>query len=97
MSGSVKRLRTLPLPQRVAAVMAIALQFGLFVAAELDIQRRPAAEIRGGKGRWRVISLLNFVGPLLYFCCGRTGRCGCGRSCKCGGRCGRRAARRCHR
>lgn len=71
MSQGIERLRELPPAKRCVAVAAIALQLSLFVAAELDIHRRSANEIRGTKARWRVISLLNFIGPISYFRWGR--------------------------
>jgi hypothetical protein len=46
-------------------------QLGLLIAAERDIQRRPAALIRGSRTRWRLLCLINFVGPLAYFMFGR--------------------------
>lgn len=48
-------------------------QLGLLIAAERDIQRRPADLIRGPKTRWRLLCLINFVGPLSYFAFGRRG------------------------
>jgi hypothetical protein len=46
-------------------------QLGLLIAAERDIRRRPAALIRGPKTRWRLLCLINFLGPLSYFTFGR--------------------------
>jgi hypothetical protein len=43
----------------------------LIVAAQRDIQRRPAAEIRGPKLLWRVIATQNVVGPAAYYAIGR--------------------------
>jgi hypothetical protein len=71
MKDSLTKLGALSPSRRAALLCAIALQIGLLVAAELDIQRRPAGAIRGGKARWRVVSLINFVGPLSYFRWGR--------------------------
>ena len=36
-----------------------------------DIQRRDQSELRGGKWRWRVISLINPGGPIVYSLFGR--------------------------
>jgi hypothetical protein len=71
MNEGIERLCELPPAKRCVAVAAIALQLGLFVAAELDIHRRCANEIRGSKARWRLICLLNFIGPISYFRWGR--------------------------
>lgn len=61
----------LPVPARVAIVSAGAMQVGLLIAAQIDIGHRPAEQIRGPKIVWRVISLINFFGPLAYFTRGR--------------------------
>jgi hypothetical protein len=58
--------------RRQAGIVVLAtVQLGLLVAAERDIQRRPAALIRGPKTRWRLLCLINFLGPLSYFTFGR--------------------------
>jgi hypothetical protein len=61
----------LPVPARVAIVTAGAMQVGLLMAAQIDIGTRPAEQIRGPKIVWRLISLINFFGPLAYFTRGR--------------------------
>ena len=48
-----------------------ATEVGLLAAAQLDITRRPVEQIRGGKPLWRLVSLLNIVGPLAYYRWGR--------------------------
>jgi hypothetical protein len=59
-------------PRRQAGIaVAAAVQLGLLIAAERDIQRRPATLIRGSKTRWRLLCLINFLGPLSYFTLGR--------------------------
>lgn len=55
--------------RRVAVVIAAAV--GLVAAAERDIQRRPADEVRGSKLLWRVLSL-NALGAASYFRWGRS-------------------------
>jgi hypothetical protein len=52
-------------------VVLAAVQLGLLIAAERDIQRRPAPLVRGSKTRWRLVCLINFLGPLSYFTFGR--------------------------
>jgi hypothetical protein len=49
------------------------LQFVLLAAAFIDIHRRQAEEIRGGKWLWRAVALVNFmgIGPIAYFRFGR--------------------------
>jgi hypothetical protein len=57
--------------QRSAIGGAGVLQLGLTLAALIDIRRRPARRIRGGKGVWIAASFVNFVGPIAYFAFGR--------------------------
>jgi hypothetical protein len=66
-----KRFGDLPPAARVAIVLAGALEVGLLAAAQIDITRRPADRIRGSKRFWRLISLINVVGPIAYFRRGR--------------------------
>jgi hypothetical protein len=42
-------------------------QLSLLIAAQKDISRRPAEQIRGSKALWRMATLVNFVGPGSYF------------------------------
>jgi hypothetical protein len=65
------RFSELSPPLRAVLMVVGALQVTLFVAAEADITRRPAAQLRGSKTKWRLICLLNTVGPLSYFRWGR--------------------------
>ena len=52
---------------KFGTISAALIQLSLLVAAQTDITRRPAAEIRGSKAMWRVATLVNFVGPGSYF------------------------------
>ncbi|MPV49886.1 MULTISPECIES: hypothetical protein [unclassified Pseudactinotalea] len=59
-------------PRIKVLVCALAgIQLGLLGAAHWDLSHRDAAQIRGSKGRWRAITLINFVGPIWYFARGR--------------------------
>lgn len=59
-------------PVRQAAIVGItAWNLWLLAAAQLDIHRRPADHVRGSKALWRVLCLINTVGPLAYFRWGR--------------------------
>ena len=49
----------------------IALEIVLIVAAERDIQRRPADKIRGPKLLWRALATQNVIGPAAYFIIGK--------------------------
>jgi hypothetical protein len=53
-------------------VAVIAGMLGLLAVALFDIKRRPASQIRGSKGMWVALSLINWViGPVAYFIFGR--------------------------
>jgi hypothetical protein len=59
-------------PVRQAAIVGItAWNLTLIIAAQLDLNRRSADELRGSKALWRVACLTNTVGPLSYFRWGR--------------------------
>jgi hypothetical protein len=62
-----RKFRHLPVASRVGVVTLGVLQFALWIGAEADIQRRPDSEINGPKRRWRLLCLINFIGPLSYF------------------------------
>ncbi|MFZ0041353.1 MAG: hypothetical protein WAK93_08605 [Solirubrobacteraceae bacterium] len=73
LASAVREFKALS-PVRQAAIVAItAWNLWLSAAAERDIQRAPAAEVRGGKAIWRLAALTNTVGPLAYFRWGRRG------------------------
>jgi hypothetical protein len=65
-----KRLKDLSPAGRLWASFLISVSLAVVVAAERDIQRRPAAEVRGSKPIWRVVCL-NAVGAVSYFRWGR--------------------------
>jgi len=58
-----------PTGRRLVSVVTV-VSLVLIVAAERDIQRRPAERLRGPKALWRVLSL-NGLGALAYFGLGR--------------------------
>lgn len=57
--------------QRAAMVAGGVVQFSLLAYAQWDLTRRPAAEVRGPKWLWRLVTLVNFVGPVAYLVAGR--------------------------
>jgi hypothetical protein len=59
-----------PLARKFVAVSGL-VQVGLFIAAQVDLARRPAEQVVGSKARWRMIAFLNFIGPAVYFWRGR--------------------------
>lgn len=66
-----KQWRHLSAPQRSVLVVGVLVQVTLLAAAQIDIGRRPSEAIRGSKLVWRLVVLINFVGPLAYFAFGR--------------------------
>jgi len=69
-SRSKKRFKDYsPAEQRGIAALA-AVSVALVAAAERDIQRRPADQVRGGKLLWRLLCL-NALGAVSYFRWGR--------------------------
>jgi hypothetical protein len=59
---------------RVGLGVLGAIQIALLIAAQVDIQRRSAREINGSKTVWRLVCLINFIGPLSYYRWGRAPR-----------------------
>jgi hypothetical protein len=57
--------------QRALIVAAAAAELSMKIAALVDINRRPAALIRGPKALWRSAMAVNLLGPLCYFVFGR--------------------------
>lgn len=59
-------------PWQQATLVALGVvEVGLLLVAEVDIQRRPEAQVVGRKAWWRAIRLINVIGPLSYFRWGR--------------------------
>jgi hypothetical protein len=56
---------------RVGLWILLGIEAVLIVVTQRDIQRRPAANIRGPKLLWRAIATQNVIGPALYFTIGR--------------------------
>lgn len=68
---SKRRWSELTGSQRVGLGLLAAAQFGLLIAAQVDLTRRTDEQVNGSKAVWRLVSLVNFVGPLTYFAVGR--------------------------
>lgn len=66
-----RRFRDLSSRNRVLLVVLGIVQVSLNAAAQIDITRRAADEIRGPKFAWRLVSMVNIVGPVAYFVRGR--------------------------
>lgn len=61
------------LSSRTRGVIVVmgAVQLLLIGIAHADLTRRAPEEIRGPKRMWRLLTLVNFVGPIAYFVAGR--------------------------
>lgn len=57
--------------QRRLLIAAAATEASIKIAALIDIQRRPASQIRGPRALWRAAMAVNLLGPLAYFAVGR--------------------------
>lgn len=55
---------------RFGTIVTATVQLTLLIAAQRDLSRRPAGEIRGSKALWRVATFVNFIGPATYFTVG---------------------------
>jgi hypothetical protein len=66
-----KRWQDLTPQQRAGTIVMSVVQLALLAAAQIDISRRPEDQIRGTKSMWRLISFINYFGPIAYFLFGR--------------------------
>jgi len=67
-----RRWEDLPAGTRRGLGIAASIQLALFVSALIDLVRRPASQVRGGrKWAWVPVLFVNFVGPIAYFAFGR--------------------------
>ena len=57
--------------QKTVLRLGALVQIGLLIAAQIDIRRRPAKQIRGNKLFWTAAAFVNFFGPISYFVFGR--------------------------
>jgi hypothetical protein len=73
-SAARRRWNALSQRSRILLITAAAADGALRVAALIDIQRRPASQIRGRKGMWAAaVALVSSAGvvPVSYFVFGR--------------------------
>ncbi|MDQ1596504.1 MAG: hypothetical protein QOH40_3060 [Arthrobacter pascens] len=71
MKKKKKSWKDMPPAARFGTVIVGAAQLAFLVAAQRDLSRRPAEQIRGSKKFWRLATLVNFIGPGSYFAFGR--------------------------
>ncbi|MDQ0822579.1 hypothetical protein QFZ79_000318 [Arthrobacter sp. V4I6] len=67
MNARKKSWAELPPLAKFGTITAAGVHLSLLIAAQRDISRRPAEQIRGSKALWRVATLVNFIGPAGYF------------------------------
>lgn len=70
MSDKKKWDELTPAQQAGVGLLGI-VQIGLLIGAQVDLSRRRADQVNGPKALWRVLSFVNFFGPLAYFTVGR--------------------------
>jgi hypothetical protein len=66
-----RKFKELPAWKRKILIAVGVFEFLLNAAAQIDITRRQPEQVKGSKRRWRLISMINFFGPLAYFRWGR--------------------------
>jgi hypothetical protein len=70
MTRSKKRFKEMSPAGQICACVLLAGSVALVAAAERDVHRRPASELRGSKPVWQLVCL-NALGAIGYFRCGR--------------------------
>jgi hypothetical protein len=70
MKRQLEDFKALPPARQVVLSVLLAVALALVAAAERDIQRRPADQVRGSKALWRLVCL-NALGAVGYFSWGR--------------------------
>jgi len=71
MQTSKKKWKDLTPTQRTLVVVGAVVQLALLTLAQRDLSNRSADQVRGPKWLWRLVTMINFVGPISYFCRGR--------------------------
>lgn len=66
-----KSFKQLPFAARLGIIGAGILELTLLLVTLNDLRKRPAALVRGSKKGWRIVSFINFFGPVSYFAFGR--------------------------
>jgi hypothetical protein len=70
MTRSKKSFKEMSPAGRISASALLVVSLALVAAAERDIHRRPASELRGSKPVWQLVCL-NALGAISYFRWGR--------------------------
>ena len=59
-----------PRTRRLIKIVGV-LEAILFLAAQVDLARRPSALVSGAKWKWHLVIAINLIGPIAYFTRGR--------------------------
>jgi hypothetical protein len=71
MTNSAKKFSELSRGRQVGISVGALVQAALAVWAFVDLGRRAPSEVRGRKGLWIPVILINWIGPAAYFVFGR--------------------------
>lgn len=71
---SMRKWRRMDTAERATIVAGAVIHVTLMTLAQVDLGRRPEEQIRGPRWLWRLIVLVNLVGPVAYFAFGRRRR-----------------------
>lgn len=66
-----KKWKDLTPAQQAGVGLLGMVQIGLLIAAQVDLSKRRVDQLNGPKTLWRLLSFVNFIGPLTYFAVGR--------------------------
>ena len=71
MQSSIRKWKGLTPTQRGFVIVGAVVHITLLAVAQRDLSRRPPELIRGPKGLWRMVTMINVLGPLAYLVFGR--------------------------
>ncbi len=66
-----KPWKALTMWQRRSIGLLGAIQLVLLIAAQVDLSERSESELNGSKRMWRILTFVNYIGPIAYFAFGR--------------------------
>ncbi|GAA4352061.1 PLD nuclease N-terminal domain-containing protein [Microbacterium rhizosphaerae] len=71
MTSGAKKFSELSRGRQAGIAVGAVVQLALAVWAYVDLARRAPSEVRGRKGLWVPVILVNWIGPAAYFVFGR--------------------------
>ena len=60
-------LKDIPMPVKISAGFFGSIALILMIFAQVDISKRKREEMVGPKLLWRVVALIEIIGPIIYF------------------------------